>query len=288
MPDQASGTAAGRLDAREVQGAVDSRLAAVAIEDASILRVAGQRWTNRFWEMIQGALAVMTAMVVTLILVWRGEYCLGGVEESFTACPHCKSRRLVSMGPEARRRKMIHPVKSQENPVRDRSQVVPIDQIEKAGNILSGYARIAGLKYALAERVVRVERQPKAKPRRKKRKKGWGATILREVIAFGSRDLRMTDAAIARELLVTREYVRQIRRAAGIPRLDLSKPPPRRLVRALPRSENFAGIIYGDLSRMREQIPGSVFASTMADGRTELTVDVSLYLSFLRGELRVP
>ena len=77
MNPETTEAAAGRLDAQQVQGAVDARSAAVAVEDASILRVAGQRWTNRLWEMVQGALAVMvclTAMVVTGLLTYRGEY----------------------------------------------------------------------------------------------------------------------------------------------------------------------------------------------------------------------
>lgn len=77
MPDPAAETAAARLDAQQVQGASDARSAAVAIEDASILRVAGQRWTNRFWEMVQGALAIMvclTAMATVVLLTWRKEY----------------------------------------------------------------------------------------------------------------------------------------------------------------------------------------------------------------------
>lgn len=39
----------------------------------------------------------------------------------------------------------------------------------------------------------------------------------RETIAYGSRELRMTDAAMARELGVTRERIRQIRRKTGEP-----------------------------------------------------------------------
>jgi hypothetical protein len=76
MPEQLAETAATRLDAQQVQGAQNTRAAEVAIEDASILRVAGQRWTNRFWEIVQGTLAIMvcgTAMVVVLLLVWRNK-----------------------------------------------------------------------------------------------------------------------------------------------------------------------------------------------------------------------
>lgn len=77
MPEQLAETAATRLDAQQVQGAQNVRAAEVAIEEASILRVAGQRWTNRFWELVQGSLAIMsmaTAMAVVLVLVWRREY----------------------------------------------------------------------------------------------------------------------------------------------------------------------------------------------------------------------
>lgn len=61
MPE-AKEAAAVRLDAQQVQGASDIRAAEVAIEEASALRVAGQRDINLIWE--------TTQMKVALSFTW--------------------------------------------------------------------------------------------------------------------------------------------------------------------------------------------------------------------------
>lgn len=62
MPE-ATEAAAARLDAQQVQGASDVRAAEVAIEDASALRVAGQRHINLRWEGTQAAVAIAVTIV---------------------------------------------------------------------------------------------------------------------------------------------------------------------------------------------------------------------------------
>ncbi len=59
---QVAETAAARLDAQRTQGAMDTRAAEVAIEDASILRVAGQRHINARWEGTQAIVAVAVTL----------------------------------------------------------------------------------------------------------------------------------------------------------------------------------------------------------------------------------
>jgi hypothetical protein len=75
MPEQ-SEAAATRLDAQQVQGVTNQRAAEVAIEDASILRVAGQRHINARWELTQAVVAISVTLVTlgvcAFMAVWRG------------------------------------------------------------------------------------------------------------------------------------------------------------------------------------------------------------------------
>lgn len=67
---QQAEAAATRLDAQQVQGATNQRAAEVAIEDASILRVAGQRHINARWEGTQAIVAVSVTLTTLAVCAY--------------------------------------------------------------------------------------------------------------------------------------------------------------------------------------------------------------------------
>lgn len=128
-------------------------------------------------------------------------------------CPACGSRRLVVLCGARERQRIVVPLKPPAQPDPREAKAAPVAHPEPITN--SGppmpklspptprRADIAGAKGGRA-----------TQSRLRRRKSGWGPA-LREVIAAGCGALNMSDADMARELCVSRERVRQVRRALG-------------------------------------------------------------------------
>ena len=185
------------------------------------------------------------------------------------SCPACGSRRLVVLdGERVAAPKLV--AKPAPPPIAPRPKAPPPPAAQVPPLALTTQPRPAAEAGPL---------RPGAAPRR-----GWGTAVLREVIACGCGELNMSDVDMARDLCLTREYVRQVRRQLGLPskakrealaaaRRAKARPAASRLLPASPGGGDrpIARIVFDALL-----VSGSPHVQRLPDGSLSAPLDVAI------------